>query len=60
VKGLASLEFLMLNKTEVTDAGLKYLEGMTNLELVSLHHTRVTDAGADRLQKALPKATIYH
>ncbi len=60
LKGLDSLEFLMLNTTEVTDAGLRILEGMTHLELVTLHNTRVTDTGADRLQKALPKAKIYH
>jgi len=33
---------------------------LTNLELVTLHDTVVTDAGVDRLQKALPKAKIYH
>jgi Leucine-rich repeat (LRR) protein len=60
LKGLQSLEFLLLNRTEVTDAGLRLLEGMTNLEMVSLHNTHVTDAGADRLQKALRKAKIYH
>ena len=60
LKGLRNLEYLLLNKTAVTDEGLRQLAGLKQLEMLSLHGTRVTDAGVEDLQKSLPKAKIYH
>ena len=42
---LTQLRELYLDRTRVTDAGLKHLEGLTKIEALSLGHTQVTDRG---------------
>ena len=42
---MKSLEFVLINDTKVTDAGLKHLKGLTKLERLYLSDTKVTDAG---------------
>jgi hypothetical protein len=42
---LVTLRQLDLNFTDVTDAGLGYLEGLRDLQALDLGHTQVTDAG---------------
>ena len=58
LKGLTKLEYLDLNGTKVTDAGLVHLEGLTKLEELHLVGTKVTDAGVKQLQQALPNCRI--
>jgi hypothetical protein len=51
---MKSLQFLNLQSTQVTDAGLKELAGLKSLQLLKLSGTQVTDAGLQELRKALP------
>jgi hypothetical protein len=60
VGGLTGLKALYLDKTQVTDAGLKKLTGLKALEVLELLGTSVTDAGVDKLQGALPNCGINH
>ncbi|MGO8691199.1 MAG: hypothetical protein ACLQLG_16375 [Thermoguttaceae bacterium] len=60
VAKLPRLELLDLTGAPVTDAGLVRLEKMTSLRYVFLAQTRVTKEGVNRLQRALPQATICH
>ena len=57
---LASLRFLQLTDTEVTDAALEHLERLTNLNHLDLTNTRVTPEGVTELQKALPECEIVY
>ena len=41
--GLENLEILSLNKTKITDSGLKNLVGLSDLKTLSLSKTKVTD-----------------
>ena len=50
LKGLTSLQLLLLESTEVTDAGLVHLKGLTNLQMLRLKSTQVTDAGIVHLK----------
>jgi hypothetical protein len=45
LKGPANWTGLILDNTEVTDAGLIHLKGLTNLTGLNLDNTQVTDAG---------------
>jgi hypothetical protein len=54
------LQTLFLNRTGVTDAGLKDLTALKELRSLNLFETKVTDAGVKELQKALPKCKIIH
>lgn len=46
---LTNLEFLNLNYTQVTDAGLERVKGLNKLTSVGLVSTQVTDAGLEHL-----------
>ncbi|HET6879959.1 MAG TPA: hypothetical protein VFI31_07380 [Pirellulales bacterium] len=50
LEGLTSLEFLYLNNTQVSDAGLIHLRRLSGLRAIDLQGTRITDAGLDHLQ----------
>jgi hypothetical protein len=50
----ANVVSVVLDSTEVTDAGLEHLWGLTQLHTLSLHSTHVTDAGLKHL-KGLPQ-----
>ena len=58
MKNLASLEYLNLYGTQVTDAGLGELEGLKNLRAIYLWQTKVTPEGVESLKKALPQCEI--
>ena len=53
--GLATLTWLGLSNTKVTDAGLGELKGLKNLEQLYLYRTEVTDQGLKELKKVLPR-----
>jgi len=40
----------LINRTQVTDAGLKHLKGVTSLRALQLANTQVTDAGLKHLK----------
>ena len=48
---LSQLKYLSLNRSRVTDAGLRSLEGLTHLEELSLRETAVTDPGLVHLRR---------
>ena len=43
LKGLTNLEWLGLEHTQITDAGLEHLNGLTNLRELDLDGTQVSD-----------------
>ncbi|MCE9557302.1 MAG: hypothetical protein K8T91_28470 [Planctomycetes bacterium] len=49
LRSLSSLEWLWLNYTGVTDAGLAHLTHLKNLDTLDLEYTRITDAGLEHL-----------
>jgi len=53
------LHTLILDNTQVTDAGLKHLKGLTNLQFLHLDGTQVTRRGVKELNKALPNCHIW-
>ena len=57
---LAKVTRLVLNRTQITDAGLKDVAKLQNLKELYLFSTKITKAGAAELQKALPKCDIYY
>ena len=50
LKGLTSLESLLLFGTQITDAGLEQLKGLTKLQELLLFGTQITDAGLVHLK----------
>lgn len=50
LKGLSSLQTLILDYTQVTSTGLEHLKGMTSLQMLWLSDTQVTDAGLEHLK----------
>jgi hypothetical protein len=57
--GLPELNYLYLNKTHVTDAGLARLVKLKKLKVLSLWRSKeVTDAGLTDLKTALPNIQI--
>jgi Leucine-rich repeat (LRR) protein len=59
LKGLTNLETLLLDNTNITDAGLVHLKGLTNLQTLSFIGTKITDAGFAELGQTLPNCKIY-
>jgi hypothetical protein len=57
---LDRLEFLYLQDTEVSGAGLVHLERLTSLKRVELDGSRVTAQGTRKLSRALPNACITY
>ncbi|MCE9608122.1 MAG: SMP-30/gluconolactonase/LRE family protein [Planctomycetia bacterium] len=58
LKGLTTLEELVLNSPNVTDAALDSLAGLTNLRKLRLDGTRTTPAGKTKLAAKLPNLVI--
>ena len=58
LKGLHSLETLILIDTPITDAGLKELQGLPNIKLINLSETKVTKEGIAQFKQALPHCEI--
>ena len=55
---MRNLEYLDLNNTQVTDAGLEHLKGLEKLNWLLLKNTKVTDAGVNDLKHSLPNVDI--
>lgn len=55
---LTNLQYLTLDGTAITDAGLKRLEGMTRLSTLNVRRTRVTKTGAQHLKATLEAAPL--
>ena len=53
------LEALLLNSTDITDAGVKHLARFQQLKVLELRGTRITNGGLEDLRKALPE-TPHH
>jgi hypothetical protein len=58
LEGLAGLETLNLNQTQVTDGGLKRLEGMKNLKQAHVSKSKATAQGVAALEQALPNVFV--
>ncbi|MCA9248706.1 MAG: hypothetical protein KDA42_16385 [Planctomycetales bacterium] len=58
LKNLKNLESLWTHQCPITDAGLVHLAGLTKLKRVNLNNSKITKAGIDKLQQALPGASI--
>ena len=52
------LQYLGIDGTKITDAGLVHLKGLTNLQSLHIGGNKVTDAGVADLQKSLPNCKI--
>ena len=50
VNGLESIEYVFLDNTNITDAGLKRLGSLPNLHYLALSGTKVTDEGLKHLE----------
>ena len=60
ISELSELKWLVLDYTEVTDAGLLLLSKLKKLRRVYVRGTRVTPAGIRRLQQLLPTVEILY
>jgi hypothetical protein len=59
LKGMTRLQqFLVLNGTKITDAGLEHVKGMTRLQMLAVVGTQVTDVGMQKLKESLPTLKI--
>ncbi|HUY92471.1 MAG TPA: leucine-rich repeat domain-containing protein [Pirellulales bacterium] len=56
---LDEVEYVRLDNSQVTDAGLAHLEGLTGLQSLSLDNTQITDAGLARLQELTGLQTLW-
>ena len=55
---MKKLEWLILDDTQITDAGLKEVAKLKKLGLLWLKETEITKAGVAELKKALPKCMV--
>ena len=60
LEGLSSLQYLYLDGTQITDAGLVHLKGWSSLLYLNLVALQITDAGVVKLKEALPSCLIDH
>ena len=58
IERLPNLEFLYLEGSPITDAGLKHLYSLKKLRMVTLSNTNVTQKGVDDLKRALPNTHV--
>lgn len=49
IGSLTNIEYLLLKRTGVSDAGAKHLKGLTSLRELSLNGTQITDGGLESL-----------
>lgn len=57
---LPELKWLVLDNTNVSDAGLVFFYGLTKLRRLYIRGSQVTAEGVQRLQLALPKLEVLH
>lgn len=55
---LKKLNFLRLEKTQITDASIPILSGLKQLKTLDVRGTGITDEGAEKLRSALPNCDI--
>ena len=58
ISGMATLEYLSLEYTAVSDAGLASLRRLPRLKWLDVRGTNVTAAGVEKLRRALPACHI--
>jgi hypothetical protein len=58
LRGLKALEFLALNRTRVSDAGLDELRGLTSLKEIWVSDSLISNEGVGRFQAELPNLGI--
>jgi thiol-disulfide isomerase/thioredoxin len=56
---LTGLEFLVLTRTQITDAGLLHLKGLAQLQELSLTGTGITDTGLSYLKEHKKLQTLF-
>ena len=54
----ASVQWVYLTNTQVTDAGLEHLKGLTAIQLLALKNTQVTDAGLEHIKSLTAMQTL--
>jgi hypothetical protein len=54
LRDLKALEFLAINRTRVSDAGLDRLRGLTNLKEIWVSDSAISDEGWSRFQAGMP------
>jgi hypothetical protein len=59
LRTLTRLQGLNLDRTDVTDAGLRRLAGLSGLELLGLTGTKVTDSGLKNLEGLASLESLY-
>ena len=52
-------QWLVLDYTQIADAGLEHLEGFTDLESLGLRRTHITDAGLEHLKGLTNLRELY-
>ncbi|GEM_PF-6243919 len=60
LKGLTELEVILLDYTQITNAGLEHLKGRTNLTWLNLVETQITDAGLEHLKGMTNLNVLMH
>jgi hypothetical protein len=55
---LSELQFLSLDDTQVTDAGIASSTGLRGLKFLKISRTKVTDNGVAELRKSLPHLRV--
>ena len=60
MSNMKKLEYLNLQQTEVTDAGLAALKPLSKLKQLNLSVTFVTEKGVTALRADLPECEIQH
>jgi hypothetical protein len=58
LKGLTKLDTLGLNRTHITDAGLRYLKNLPKLRSLQAVDTQMTESGINDLKAAQPKLRV--
>jgi Leucine-rich repeat (LRR) protein len=59
LSGLTKLRTLKVRNARVTNTGLRSLEKLKSLELIWLYDNSISEDGVARLQKALPRCSIW-
>lgn len=59
IEPLSGLEYLNLEGSNITDAGLNHIYPLKHLRSVTLQNTKVTRKGVEGLKQNLPNTTVY-
>jgi hypothetical protein len=58
LKRIASLEYLLIGQTKITDDGVRHLKEMRNLKGLSLIRSQLSPQAVDSLRQALPNCQV--